>query len=407
MKIEFRNLFSNFFGNKPASIPGASLLKMINTLVSHFYNFDGNIYDNDTVRSCIHTIAAHCAKLEPKHKLKDVNVEQSSIQRILSLRPNRYMSSYDFIYKVVSLLYTSNNVFIYVRYENKKLEGLYPIDYSSVQLLEYENEVYAQFFFMTGRQVTIPLTELMHIRRHFCKNDLFGEDAVKPLTAIMNVAVTIIQGIVNAIKSSAILRGILKFNSKLAPEDLKKQKDDFVNDFLNIANNNGLAATDAKFDYVPLESKPIIADDKQMAFVRENILRYYNLSDKIISSNYTEEEFNAFYSSVIEPIAIQLSQEFTYKLFTPTELGFGNEVEFSTDRITFANLKTKVLMVKNLLPLGILNINQGKSIFNLPSIGDKGEKHIISLNYVDLDKANQYQLGEDDNNDFEDNKETD
>ena len=49
--------------------------------------------------------------------------------------------------------------------------------------------------------------------------------------------------------------------------------------------------------------------------------------------------------------------------------------------------------MKQLAPLGLLKINEGREIFNLAPV-DGGEKRIVSLNYVDADKANQYQIGE-------------
>lgn len=402
MKIEVRSLFNKFFGNKPTDVQGATQLQLVNSLIPYFYNFDGDIYNSDIVRSCIHAIANNAAKLNPKHTVDGISQgKKSDIERLLSLRPNRFMSTYDYIYKIVSLLYTSNNVFIYVRYNGTKLEGLYPINYTSVELLEYQGEIYVKFLFLTGQMVTIPLSELIHLRRHYNRNDLFGEDALLPLKPVLNIATVENQGIEHAIKSTAGLRGLLKYTTMLKPEDLKKQKDDFVKDYLNISNNGGVAALDSKADYVPLEMKPIVADDKQMAFSRDTIYRYFNISEKIITSNYTDDEFNAFYNSVLEPIAIQLSQEHTYKLFTDRELGFGNGILFSLDRIIFASLKTKGALIKDLTPLGVLSQNQGKSILDLPPV-EGGDKHIVSLNFVNKDKADKYQLGEDDNNDGKD-----
>ena len=42
--------------------------------------------------------------------------------------------------------------------------------------------------------------------------------------------------------------------------------------------------------------------------------------------------------------------------------------------------------------MGLLTINEGREILNLAPV-EGGEKRIISLNYVDADKANEYQLG--------------
>jgi len=395
MKIEYRSLFNKFFGSKPADIPGATQIQLVNSLLPYFYNFDGNIYDSDIVRSCIHAIASNAAKFDPKHKIKGLSQgKTSAIERLLSLRPNKYMSSYDYIYKIVSLLYTSNNVFIYIRYVDGKLEGLYPINYTSVQLLEYQNEIYVKFMFLTGQMVTIPLSELIHLRRHFNRNDMFGEDALLPLKPSLSVASVQNQGIMHAIKSTAGIRGIIKITGVLNQKDLKEYKDNFVKDYLNISNNGGVAATDGKADYINIDSKPIVADDKQLAFARDTIYRYFNISEKIITSNYTEAEYNAFYSSVLEPLGIQLSQSHTYGLFSDREIGFENEIEFNSDRITFASLETKRKLIKDLIPLAVLSINQAKEILDLPAIPG-GDKHIMSLNYVDYDKANKYQLGED------------
>ena len=54
-----------------------------------------------------------------------------------------------------------------------------------------------------------------------------------------------------------------------------------------------------------------------MEYARDNIYKYFGLSDDIVRGQYNEDQYNAFYESVIEPIAIKLSQEFTEKLFTP------------------------------------------------------------------------------------------
>jgi len=44
----------------------------------------------------------------------------------------------------------------------------------------------------------------------------------------------------------------------------------------------------------------------------------------------------------------------------------------------------------------LLTINEAREIFNLAPVED-GDKRLVSLNYVQADKQNLYQLGEDDN----------
>jgi HK97 family phage portal protein len=371
---------------------------MLNGYVPVFSSFSGEAYDNDVVRSAVDAIARNAAKLKPKHirRQKDkIAMAGSNIEYILQTRPNPYMDAYTFYYKVVTQYYLQNNSFVFLDWdpESKMLRGLYPINAPTVMLLESGGEIFAKFFFLGGQQVVLPYTDLIHLRRFFYQNDFYGETSSNALNPVLELINTTNDGIANAVKSSAYLRGLLKFTSMLKPDDMKKQRDMFVADYMNITNNGGVAATDAKADYIELKSDPKMIDDKQMDSIKSKVYDYFGVNEKIVKSNYTEEEWNAFYESVIEPIAIQLSLEFTEKIFTQREKGHGNEIIFEANRLQYASNKTKIEVVNTLVDRGMMSLNQGLEMFNLPPIED-GDKRILSLNFIDADKANQYQLGQ-------------
>jgi hypothetical protein len=135
-----------------------------------------------------------------------------------------------------------------------------------------------------------------------------------------------------------------------------------------------------------------MADAKQMEIIEDKIYKYFNVNASIVKSDYSEQQWNAFYESVVEPIAIQLSLEFTSKVFTDREQGWGNEIVFEANRLQYASNQTKIQIVQTLMDRGLLSQNQALEIFNLPPVED-GEKRIISLNFVDSSIANQYQMG--------------
>jgi phage portal protein BeeE len=178
----------------------------------------------------------------------------------------------------------------------------------------------------------------------------------------------------------------------LKPEDMKRQRDLFISDYMDITNNGGIAATDAKADYIELKNDPKMVDEKVMQAAKTKVFNYFGVNESIIKSDYSEDQWNAFYESTIEPIAIQLSLEFTSKLFTSKEQGYGNEIIFESNRLQYASNKTKVEVVTMLVDRGMMSLNQGLEVFNLPPI-EGGEKRIVSLNFVDSELANQYQLG--------------
>jgi len=392
-------MFKNIFGGKTEP-PVKVYYKTINDYCPTFSNFNGGLYDSIIVRACVDAIARNGAKLKPRH-IRSVDnktqpVTQSNIEYLLAVRPNIYMNAYDAWYKVISQLETHNNAFVYLRWEKGKLAGLYPINFSSVEMVEYLGELYVKFNFLTGFKMTVPYAELIHLRRHFNENDIFGDDAETPLKPALKVIRTASEGIINSIYSSSRLRGLLKITGALRPEDLKKQRDQFVSDYLNINNDGGIGALDTKMEFTPIKIEPQTADSDQLSDVRDDVYRYFSVSEKIINSSYNEDEWNAFYESVIEPIAIQLSLECTAKIFTEREIGFGNNIIFEANRLQYASAKTKISLIKELMPLGILTFNEGREIFNMASVPD-GDKRIVSLNYIDASKANKYQVGEDDN----------
>ncbi|MGR5969101.1 hypothetical protein ACT7C1_16970 [Bacillus paranthracis] len=59
----------------------------------------------------------------------------------------------------------------------------------------------------------------------------------------------------------------------------------------------------------------------------------------------------------------------------------------------FASNETKTKIIKELMPLGLFTINQALEILNLPPVED-GDKRLQTLNVVNAEKADQYQLKE-------------
>ena len=71
----------------------------------------------------------------------------------------------------------------------------------------------------------------------------------------------------------------------------------------------------------------------------------------------TDQEFMSFYENVIEPIAIQLSYEFTFKLLTPREIGYGNRIDFVANLLQYATLQTRETIGGGMFDRGALTIN--------------------------------------------------
>jgi len=394
--MERRNLFQKIFG-AIGSRKTLSQLRMLSGYTPVFTPWQGKPYAADVVRAAVDAIARNAAKLRAKHirrvdgKIVPVGRQ---IERLLTVRPNPNMNAYDFLYRLITTLMIENNAWAYPVWDGFNLVAIWPINCTMAEFLEDESKtIYVKFYFFDGGQVVLPYSEVIHLRRHYYNNDLLGEPN-DPINSVLSAIHTTNEGLAQAVKTSAHIRGILKFQGMLKPEDIKENRDRFVSEYLTMQNTGGIAALDSKAEYIPVDIEPKMVNAAQMKELRDAVFRYFGVNEKIVMGNYTENEWNAFYESTIEPIATQMSLEFTSKLFTERERGFGNEIIFEANRLQYASVSTKLALVA-LVDRGAMTPNEWREVFNLAPI-DGGDKPIRRLDTRPTDETDN-QADQDDN----------
>jgi len=366
---EKRSLFQKIFGD----IRDRRVLTQLRVLSGHtptFTPWQGRPYEADVVRAAVDAIARNAAKLKAKHIRrvgKEIVPVGGQIERVLAVRPNPHMNAYDFLYKLVTTLMIDNNAWAYPLWEGPNLVAIWPINCVMAEFVEDETKtIYVKFYFADGGQVVLPYSEVIHLRRHFYSNDLLGEPN-QPINATLSAIHTTNEGLAQAIKTSAHLRGILKYQGMLKESDIKANRDRFVAEYMTVQNSGGVAALDSKADYIELKNQPLMVNAAQMKELRDAVFRYFGVNENIVMGKYTEDEWNAFYESTIEALAVQMSLEFTCKLFTDREIGHGNEIVFEANRLQYASVRTKLGLVQ-LVDRGIMTPNQLAEVFNLPPV---------------------------------------
>lgn len=398
MKKEKRSLFNIVFGKKIRQMLG-NYLQLMSGYNAVYTNVGNNIYDSNIARECINIIATHAAKMLPKHIQKKDGITKQykgDINYLLSVQPNPIMTTYDFLYKVTSILYSANNVFIFINKDDKgMITGFYPLHPDNCTLYENNGQIYILFQFNDGNSYYTLYDEIIHLRRFFNKHDIYGENN-NVLTGAIETANTATEGIRNAIKTSTSLKGIIKYtNAMLKEKDIKKNRDQFVEDFIkNMGDGSGIAGLDAKADFKELNLKPLTLDKDQLNFVNYNIFDYFSISENIVRSKFDDIEWNAFYESVIEPLAIQMSNAFTVKIFGKESIKNGHQIIFDVNRIKYAKTDTKINLLKETAILGLYTIDEAREILDLPAIGgEEGKKRLQTLNVINQKIADQYQGG--------------
>lgn len=372
-------IFSKFFNRNITQ----TRFEMIEDRGNGFYAWSGGTYKSDIVRACIRPKAKAISKLVPEHirnnSEQGFSVNPNNYIRFLYEEPNPYMSGSVFREKMATQLALNNNAFaLLVRNENGFPVEMYNIPCVGVEaIFNAAGDLFLRFTNRNGKTVTYPYTDIIHLRQDINENDLFGDSPKDALLPLMEVVTTTDQGIVNAIKNSGTVKWLLKFLSNMRDEDIKSKTKEFTENFLNIDNTGGAAGIDNKVEAQQIDPKDYVPNAAIIDRTTERIYSFFNTNAKIVQSKYTEDEWNAYYESEIEPIALQWSAEDTRKLFNRRERGFGNKIIYSANNLQYASMQTKLNLTR-MVDRGALTPNEWREVLNLPPI-ENGDKAIRRL----------------------------
>ena len=366
--------------------------KLITEQGEGFYSYNGNLYSSDIVRSCIRPKAQAVGKAIGKHireSKTSVLINPDVYIKFLLEEPNPYMTGQMLLEKMTNQLCLNNNAFALIqRDKNGIANAIYPITSNNVEALENkQGEIFLKFW-IKGKYYTFRYSDIIHLRRDFNSNDIFGESPAQALTQLMEIVTTTDQGIIKAVRNSNIIKWLLKFHNVLREEDIKRQTKDFVDSFLNIeSESTGAAATDAKFDAQQVEPKNYVPASDQTKGTIDRIYSFFNTNAEIVQSKYSEDQWISYYEAEIEPVLVQLSNEFSRKLFTRRERGFGNKIIFESSNLSFASMQTKLRLVA-FVDRGIMNPDEVRAILNFAPIPEGlGQKYIRRLDTKEIDNG--------------------
>lgn len=367
--------------------------KTLNAYTPAFTTYEGGIYEMELTRAAIHSFATLCSKLKPEMQ----GSAYKNLERKLQFKPNPYMDTSKFIYRIATILSVNTTAFIVPLYgqDYETIVGYYPLLPQRTELVNVAGEPWLRYQFSNGEKAAIELSRVGIMTSHQYKDDFFGDGngALIPTLKLLDIQK---QGIEEGVKQSAMLRFMAKVGQTLRPEDLKKERDRFASDNLSQENSSGVMMFDAKYSEVKqIDSKPFIVDADQMKLIQTNVYNYFGTNEKILQNNYSEDEWNAYYEGKIEPFALQLSLVMSNMTYSQTELGFGNQIIFTANRMQYASNSTKLQVSSQLFDRGILTTNQIMDIWNMAHVED-GDKRYIRKEYTEVSKLD-YDIGGDSN----------
>lgn len=371
-----------------------------NTETWHYVRFNGELLDIDTIVACIDALARNLAKMELTAIRKDkdnitITERTSDVARVLK-RPNPYQTQYDFIYKVAALYFATNNAYIWPEYDQEgTLINLWPINCVSAKLYEKDDIEFLRFQLRHNHFFTVPYSQIIHLRNHYMKNDIFG-DSNHAFSSIAELMDAQQQGIKGGIKNSALVRGILKAAQTMKEEDIIAARDRFVKDNFAVENSGGVLFVDGKFDYTNIESKPYIVDADSMKFTQNAAFTYYGVNEDFLQNKFDSNGYEAVYEGRLEPWAIQFMQGLTDGLFTERMRSFGNQINANMAKLKYQSLNTVTNMISVTRELGLFTRDEYREMLGYEPLGPErgGDEIMIAVNNYDSSDSVNKQEGD-------------
>ena len=130
-----------------------------------------------------------------------------------------------------------------------------------------------------------------------------------------------------------------------------------------------------------------------MKLVINVVNNYFGITEDIINNKASEIEYEMFIKNKLEPLARQIEQEFTSKLFTAREIEFGNRLEFDTFNLSISTLQAKTAFFSVASRQGLMNIDEMRKIIGQPPLPNGlGKMYRVTADTVNIEKVDDYQL---------------
>jgi HK97 family phage portal protein len=281
--------------------------------------------------------------------------------------------------------------------ERRYYDSLFPINPTQVDFIEdASGRLFVHFMFWNGYETTIPYDDCIHIKYNYSINQYMGGNQMgqpdhQALLSTLELNDSLLKGIAKAMNSSYAVNGIVKYNTLLDDGKTEAALRELEQKLRN--SESGFLPLDLKADFTPLQREAELVDKDTLEFIDSKILRNWGVPLPILTGNYTKDQYEAFYQKTLEPSIISISQAFTKKLFTSRERAFGNKIVLYPKDLIFMSTQQILEMINILSPTGALFENEKRVALGLRPLPELEGKRLMSLNWVDADKANQYQMG--------------
>jgi len=338
--------------------------------------WSGSMYRQVLVRSVIERFAIACSKIKPEIK----GNARPRIRRAIETSPNQFQTWPLFLYRCATLYMNNTTVCVVPVYNpgTQVQTGFYPVPLAHAEVVDYNGEFWLRWKTLDGDTRAVELSRVAVVTRFQYVSDWFGDGNILANTLSMLKAQEEAQK--QSINDSAQLRFIGQLNGNVREEDQEKKRDRFAKQNLSDENETPLMVYDNTFISIEqLRAQNWTIPSEEMDRIENNVFDYFGINRRILQNSYDENVWDAFYEGCIEPFMLMLGEALTKATFTMRERP-ANRIMFSANRLEYAAASSKRNINKDMTDRGIMTINEGREILQLPPI-DGGDIFILRGEY--------------------------
>jgi len=362
----------------------------------------------DTVYACVRIRSESVAKLP----LKVYQEDESGVQKqtrhptyqLLRLRPNPYMTAYDFWKCIEAQCCMFGNAYASIEVDRSgRIVGLWPMDASRVKVV-VDNDTAASGI-VTNRsklwyevnlgyeQRKLMPDDVLHFKGGVTLDGIVGLSPLDCLRATLENGASANKFINNFYKQGLQVKGIIQYVGDLNEEAKRIFREKFESMASGLNNSHRVALLPVGYQFVPialnmhdaqfLENNQLTIRQIAAAFG----IKMHQLNDltRATHTNVAEQQ-REFYQDTLQPILTMYEQELTWKLFLDEEIQNGFFFRFNVDAILRSDLKTRYEAYRTGVQGGFLTPNEARAKEELPPL-EGGDQLLVNGSYVPITQA--------------------
>lgn len=356
------------------------------------------------------TVASEYAKLDYKHVIIKDGIYQntkSSLNYLISERPNALQTKFDFFYTMMYQLYKYGNAIAFIQRDRTgKVIALEPINVCDYELgngYAFENGVVLIKYRerKTNSVVLADYRNIIHLR--YNPNDVFYGDTFTGASngqVLIDVVDKALNSLLTELSESGTVRGVIKigqagigYSNGFANRTLLNQKDKIgkqeeIVERIKSNKHKGILVLDAGEDWQSLSSPFSTVTSEQIDKYIDLLLRFYSMNKKVISGEANADEMEVFFNRIIAPRVDQTLAEMNYKIFTPTARTQGHRIEYYRNAFEYLPLDKAIDVAYKSIQDTTTNERRAM-IYHLPPV-EGGDEIYRNKNFAPLPELMEY-----------------